>query len=250
MQKAIILLVFITLCLFSRAQVIAPSGILYASGETYAAGVKLQAELSDDSLAAERIFNLTDSDWNSYSVVKIGNQYWMAENLRTTKFNDGTRIPGISDYNAWSSLVSPGYCLYNNDSEKYKSKYGVLYNGYTVSTGKLCPVGWHVPSAEEWAVLINYCGKKIAGGILKERYNWMSPNTGATNSTGFTALPGGSRGNLGSFMDAGIRGHWWSSTENDNTDVWNGTMSYSGSTVTGSSDHKKSGLSVRCMKDN
>jgi len=250
MQKSIILLIFITLCLVSSAQDLTPSGVLYASGETHIAEVKLQADLSDDSLATERIYNLTDNDWNSYGVVKIGNQYWMAENLKTTKFNDGTTIPVISDYNEWSSLVSPGYCLYNNDSGKYKSKYGLLYNGYTVSTGKLCPIGWHVPSEEEWAVLINYCGKKIAGGNLKERYNWMSPNTGATNATGFTALPGGSRGNLGSFMDAGIRGHWWSSTENNNTDVWNGTMSYSGSTVNGGSDHKKSGLSVRCMKDN
>jgi uncharacterized protein (TIGR02145 family) len=249
MQKAIISLVFTSLCLFSKAQDLIPPVNLFASGETHLAELKPLTDLSDDSMTAERIYNVTDNDWNSYSVVKIGNQYWMAENLKTTKFNDGTRIPVIPDYNAWSSLVSPGYCLYNNDAGKYKSKYGVLYNGYTVSTGKLCPIGWHVPSADEWAALINYCGKKIAGGNLKERYNWMSPNTGATNATGFTALPGGSRGNLGSFMDAGIRGHWWSSTENDNTDVWNGTMSYSGSTVTGSSDHKKSGLSVRCLKD-
>ena len=78
----------------------------------------------------------------------------------------------------------------------------------------------------------------------------MSPNTGATNATGFTALPGGSRGNLGSFMDAGIRGHWWSSTENEKTDFWNRTMSYSNSDVSGGSDHKQSGLSVRCVKDN
>jgi uncharacterized protein (TIGR02145 family) len=190
-----------------------------------------------------------DNDWNSYRTVKIGKQLWMAENLKTTKFNDGTAIPIIFNDKVWSSLETPGYCLYNNNAGRFKNKYGVLYNGYTVSTGKLCPVGWHVPDVEEWTTLTDYCGENKAGGKLKERDNWMSPNTDATNAMGFAALPGGSRGNLGSFMDMGIRGHWWSSTENDNLDFWNRTMSYSNSDVTENSDHKQSGLSVRCIKD-
>jgi uncharacterized protein (TIGR02145 family) len=250
MKKAVISIIFASLCLYTIAQDLNQSGNLYANIETINVAIKQKTEVSDDSLITDRIFNLVDKDWNSYNVVKIGNQLWMAENLKTTKFNDGTRIPVISDYKLWSSLVSPGYCLYNNDAGKYKTKYGVLYNGYTVSTGKLCPVGWHVPSSDEWLTLINFCGQNTAGGKLKEKDYWMSPNTGATNATGFTALPGGSRGNLGSFIDAGLRGHWWSSTENDNTDVWNGTMSFTGSDVIGSTDHKQSGLSVRCMKDN
>ena len=174
----------------------------------------------------------------------------MAENLKTTRFNDGTIIPVIYDYKLWSGLSSPGYCWYNNDAVKYRSKYGVLYNGYAVSTGKLCPLGWHVPSIDEWLTLTNYSGDEMAGGNLKEIDSWMSPNAGATNATGFKALPGGSRGNRGSFLDIGLRGHWWSSTEYASSDILNRTMSYSDSDVTGTSDHKQSGLSVRCLKDN
>jgi uncharacterized protein (TIGR02145 family) len=174
----------------------------------------------------------------------------MAENLRTTKFNDNTDIPLVSDIKSWSNLTSPGFCWYNNDAESYKSNYGALYNGYTVCTGKLCPTGWHIPGNEEWMILINYCDEKIAGGKLKANIKWISPNTGATNETGFKALPGGSRGNLGSFLDEGLRGHWWSFTENDKANIWNRTMSYSRSDVTSSYDHKTSGLSIRCVKNN
>lgn len=250
MKKAVISTLFISLSVFSISQDLKFAGDIYAVKETDIVTLKEKTEISNDKLIMESIHNLIDTDWNSYKVIKIGNQLWMAENLRTTRFNDGTRIPDVSDSRLWSSLISPGYCLYNNDPGKYKVKYGVLYNGYTISTGKLCPLGWHVPSAEEWTSLTRFCGVNTAGGKLKEINNWMSPNTGATNSSGFAALPGGSRGNLGSFMDAGIRGHWWSSSESDNSNVRNNTMSYSNSDVTGSSDNKQSGLSVRCMKDN
>ena len=125
-----------------------------------------------------------------------------------------------------------------------------MYNGYAVSTGKLCPLGWHVPTIDEWLILTNYSGDKMAGGNLKEIHSWMSPNAGATNATGFKALPGGSRGNRGSFLDIGLCGHWWSSTEDTSSDIQNRTMSYSDSDVTGTSDHKKSGSSFRCLKNN
>ena len=249
MKKTVTSTIFALLCTFSMAQDLKDSGSLYAIKETSIGELKYQPEVSDEHLISESIHNIMDNDLNSYSVIKIGNQFWMAENLKTTKFNDGTKIPIVSDNKLWSHMVSPGYCLYNNDAGKYKTKYGILYNGYTVSTGKLCPSGWHVPSVEEWLTLTNYCGLSMAGGKLKGKDKWMSPNTGATNATGFTALPGGSRGNLGSFMDVGLRGHWWSSTENDKTDVLNRSMSYSNNDVTGSSDHKQSGLSVRCLKD-
>jgi uncharacterized protein (TIGR02145 family) len=250
MKKAIFSTIFTSFCLFSIAQDLNHSGNPPVGNVTYLAALIQQSEASDDNLISDDIYNVTDSDLNLYSIIKIGNQLWMAENLKTTKFNDGTKIPVISDNNVWKNLRSPGYCWYNNDPRIDKGKFGVLYNGYTVSTGKLCPLGWHVPSSEEWMTLTNYCGEIIAGGKLKKTDKWMSPNTGATNTTGFTALPGGSRGNLGSFMDIGIRGHWWSSTENDKTDVYNRSMSYSDSDVTGSYDHKESGLSVRCVKDN
>jgi uncharacterized protein (TIGR02145 family) len=249
MKKLFLLSVFISFYIFSMAQELSRSRDLYTAGETSTAYTKLPAPPTPN-LITETILNIMDNDNNSYPVIKIGTQLWMAENLKTTKFNDGTTIPIIYDSKLWSQMISPGYCTYNNNAGKYKPQYGILYNGYTVSTGKLCPVGWHVPSDEEWVTMTKYIGENAAGGKLKKRDTWMSPNTGATNATGFTALPGGSRGNLGSFMDAGIRGHWWSSSENDKTDVWNRTMSYSNSEVTGSSDHKQSGLSVRCVKDN
>lgn len=250
MKKAVFLIIFISLSFISEAQDLAHSGSQYTLSQAYVAELKVQPEVSDANLIKDNIRNLTDIDWNSYKVIKIGNQVWMAENLKTTKFNDGTKIPAVDDNKMWSKMISPGYCWYNNDKGRYKTKYGVLYNGYTVSTGKLCPLGWHVPTIDDWAILINHYGDIVAGGNLKGTESWMSPNTGASNVSGFTALPGGSRGNLGSFMDAGIRGHWWSSTENDKTDTWNRTMSYANSAVAGSSDHKQSGLSVRCMRDN
>jgi uncharacterized protein (TIGR02145 family) len=249
MKKAVISIIFTSLSVLSIAQDLNYTGDIYATKETDIVTLKEKTEVSDNKLITEITYKLIDNDWNSYKVIKIGNQLWMAENLKTTKFNDGTKIPVVSNYKEWSSLMSPGYCLYNNNAGKYKTKYGVLYNGYTVSTGKLCPLGWHVPSVEEWSSLTRYCGENTAGGKLKEIDNWMSPNTGATNTTGFAARPGGSRGNLGSFMDLGIRGHWWSSTEYDNSNVQNTTLSYSNSNVTGSSDQKQSGLSVRCIKD-
>jgi uncharacterized protein (TIGR02145 family) len=249
MKKTLLSVIFISSYIFSNAQDLKQSGNLYTAGEASSAFERLP-EAPAGKLMTESLLNIMDYDRNSYPVIKIGTQLWMAENLKTTKLNDGTNIPIIYDNKLWSQMISPGYCSYNNNAGKYKTQYGILYNGYTVSTGKLCPLGWHVPSDEEWQTLTNYIGKNAAGGKLKKKDTWMSPNTGATNATGFTALPGGSRGNLGSFMDAGIRGHWWSSSENDQTDVWNRTMSYSNSDVTGNSDHKQSGLSVRCVKNN
>jgi uncharacterized protein (TIGR02145 family) len=250
MKKTIISIIFVSACIFSSAQESDNNDKFYAVMESYLPSLSQYNAEPESSIKSDSLRFLVDKDFNSYNIIKIGNQLWMAENLKTTRFNDGTTIPVVSDGKSWSTLISPGYCWYNNDALSNKSKYGVLYNGYSVSTGKLCPSGWHVPSVEDWLALTTFCGEYLAGGKLKETDNWMSPNTGATNATGFTALPGGSRGNLGSFMDIGLRGHWWSSTEFDNSEVLNRTMSYSNSGVSGSSDHKQSGLSVRCMKDN
>ena len=148
-----------------------------------------------------------DVDGNVYPTVKIGNQVWMAENLRTTHFNDGTIIPQVTDNAEWSNLLTPGYCFYNNDSAAYSATYGAFYNWYTVETNNLCPDGWYVPSDEEWKQLEIYLGMSEAdadqatwrgqgiGGKLKESgtRHWRYPNTGATNETGFFALPSGCR---------------------------------------------------------
>jgi len=166
----------------------------------------------EDSTSAASV---TDADGNIYSTVSIGKQVWMKENLKTTKYNDGTPIPNITDYTAWEALSTPSYCWYNNDAASYKAYYGALYNWYAVNTGKLCPTGWHVPIDIEWTILTTYLGGNgVAGGKLKETSTiyWWSPNTGATNETGFTALPGGERNYDGSYLDVGSYGRWWSST--------------------------------------
>ena len=140
--------------------------------------------------------SIKDIDGNKYKTVTIGTQVWMAENLKTTKFNDGTPIPMVKENDAWANLTTPAFSWYNNDSIDNKRNYGALYNWYTVSTNKLCPVGWHVPTEAEWATITAYLGEVgLAGGKLKDAgtVHWRTPNTGATNESGFTALPGGYR---------------------------------------------------------
>ncbi|MBN1187636.1 MAG: fibrobacter succinogenes major paralogous domain-containing protein, partial [Bacteroidales bacterium] len=135
---------------------------------------------------------LTDIDGNVYPIVKIGTQCWMAENLKVTKFNDGTPIPLIEDSMVY--LTTPAYCWFDNDESSFKNVYGALYNWYTISTGKLCPDNCHIPTKEEWNTLIEYLGgEEIAGGKMKETgFNyWIAPNTGATNESGFNARGSG-----------------------------------------------------------
>ena len=193
-----------------------------------------------------------DIDGNVYNTVTIGSQVWMAENLKTTKYNDGTAIPLVTDSTSWSNLTTPGYCWYNNDEAGYKNVYGALYNWFTVNTGKLCPIGWHVPTDAEWTTLTDYLGgESVAGGKLKETgtTHWLSPNTGATNETGFTALPGGYRAGSGYFNHVGSYGHWWSATEGSAGNAWGRYVGYDNSNVYGLSDSKQAGFSVRCVKD-
>jgi uncharacterized protein (TIGR02145 family) len=193
----------------------------------------------------------SDIDGNVYKTIKIGTQTWMAENLKTTKYNDGTDIPLVEDAGGWAALSTPGYCWYNNDATANKATYGALYNWYTVNTGKLCPTGWHVPSDAEWAVLINYLGgKAVSGSKLKEigLTHWLDQNPSATNETGFTALPGGYRQNNGSFVTNGFSAYWWSSTEITTSLAacwWIDTYSK----VEAYGDDMPRGFSVRCIKD-
>ena len=198
---------------------------------------------------------VTDADGNVYHQVIIGTQTWMIENLKTTKYKEGTVIPNITDATAWNSLSTPSYCWYNNDEATNKTTYGALYNWYAINTGILCPTGWHVPTDEEWSILGNYLGgESIAGGKLKETgtTHWVSPNTGATNETGFLALPGGERDFEGNFAAIGNYGLWWSSTEVGvgTAGAWYRWLSYSDSQLKGDSFFKYLAYSVRCIKDN
>lgn len=194
---------------------------------------------------------VTDIDGNTYRTIRIGNQVWMAENLKTTKFNDGSPIPYVQDDSVWDNLKTPGYCWYNNDISN-KATYGGIYNWYAVNTNKLAPVGWHVPTKEEWLTLINYLGgKDVAGGKLKEvgTSHWASPNTGATDETGFTALPSGYRGGGGMYWHLGGACFWWSATEESVNKAWRFSINYLGSNVDIDSQYFTHGWSVRCVKD-
>jgi uncharacterized protein (TIGR02145 family) len=195
---------------------------------------------------------MTDQDGNSYKTIVIGTQTWMAENLKTTKLNDGTTIPFVTDTISWSSISTPACCWQNNDPAR-KVTYGVLYKWYTVNTGKLCPDGWHVPSDGEWTTLTDYLGgENIAGGKLKESgfRHWNNPNTGATNETGFSALPGGNRldGPDALFANLGQMGGWWTT---DFVESWAvNRLMYDNSIHVQKFFHsKKNGLSVRCIQD-
>jgi uncharacterized protein (TIGR02145 family) len=204
------------------------------------------------------ITSVTDIDGNTYNTVTIGTQVWMAENLKTTKYNDGTAIPNITDNAAWVALTTPAYCWYNNNAAKYKATYGAMYNWYTVDVasngGKnVCPTSWHVSTDAEWTTLTTYLGGgSVAGGKLKETgtTHWTTPNTGATNETGFTALPGGYRNNYGTCSYIGINGHWWSSSEGSTTYAWYSYMYYNYTNVYRDFYYGKYyGFSVRCVRD-
>jgi uncharacterized protein (TIGR02145 family) len=187
---------------------------------------------------------LSDMDGNEYKTIEIGNQTWMAENLRTTKYNDGSSVPAVNDNSTWFNLTTDAYCWYDNDITK-KEIYGALYNWYAVNRGNLCPAGWHVPTDQEWTVLSAYLGgESVAGGKLKETgtAHW-NPNTGATNESGFTALPGGMRGNGGVFFDLGYYGgYWWSATEN-----WCRLIYCRSTDISSLTDMNTTGFSVRCV---
>lgn len=179
---------------------------------------------------------VTDIDGNKYITVIIGDQEWMAENLRTTRYNDGASIPTGHTNEQWTNLNTGAYAIYphsqidrlNSDAEVLEA-YGALYNWYAVETGNLCPTGWHVPTDTEWTTLTDYLGGEIvAGGKLKSTRTdpdthprWKSPNTGATDEYGFSALPGGRRDSgYDNFVNAGYVGGWWSSTEGAISGAW------------------------------
>ncbi len=192
---------------------------------------------------------VTDIDNNVYNTVTIGTQVWMAENLKTTKFNDGTSIPLVIMFTEWNNLTTPAYCWHNNDELNYKDKYGALYNWYTVNTCKICPSGWHVPTDADWTTLTTYLGgANVAGGKMKGTDFWQSPNTGATNESGFAARPGACR--LDDFSLLGSSGYWWSSSEFDKNNAWFRLLSYNSGGVLSSINGKTAGFSVRCIKDN
>ena len=149
---------------------------------------------------------ITDADGNVYTSVTIGTQEWMAENLRTTKYADGTAVPNVTEDSLWANLNIGAWCHYDNDSQ-YDSTYGKLYNWYAVETGELCPTGWHVPTEAEWTVLQDYLiSNGHPGEVLKSTSGWNDNNGKNGNGTdiyGWNGLPSGSRFTNGIFFDDG-----------------------------------------------
>lgn len=195
--------------------------------------------------------SVKDADGNVYGAVKIGKQLWMAENLKTTKFNDGTPIPNIAENKIWSKLSTPGYCWFNNKLDN-KEEYGALYNWYTVNTKKLCPVGWHVPTEPEIENLITFLGdQNIAGDKLKEpgTEHWKMSITVVTNDYQFTALPAGFRLYNGAFSDPQAYAVWWTSTGYQSTQAWNMGLYFNTTKLYNGHDIAQAGFSVRCVKN-
>ena len=210
----------------------------------------------------------TDVDGNNYSVVQIGKQIWMAENLKTTMYNDQEPIPNAIDNTEWEKLTTGAYCNYDN-LENNTAFYGRLYNWYAVSTGKLAPAGWHVPTNDDWIILenylidngFNYDGTKDVDKVAKSLCSttgWNLTRLAGTpgaepknnNSTGFSALPGGFRITNGEFLTNGEYGKWWSSTKYKWNYSYLGSLYYSIVDFDRYADFMNSGFSIRLIRDN
>ncbi len=193
-----------------------------------------------------------DINGNSYQAVQIGNQRWMAENLKTTHFRDGTPIALVTSNVVWESLSTDGYSYYNN-SQINKITYGNLYKWEAITSGhNLAPSGWHVPSDSEFQVLVNYLGgDSLAGGKMKTTGTvcWLDPNDGATNESGFSALPGGLRDYTGHCTNIAYHAYFWTTTSTDSVNALYRSLNYYDAEVSRDSYDKGAGMSVRCVRD-
>ena len=221
--------------------------------------------------------NVTDIDGNVYASVTNCGQTWAKQNLNVSKYSDGTLIPQVIDPSQWASRTTGAWCYYNNDPAN-GAIYGKLYNWYAVAgiydaaslanpalRKKLAPSGWHIATDAEWNTLINCLDPNsdggniipnLAGGKMKATGTieagtglWYEPNTGATNESGFSGLPGIIRFYTGIFPSIGFSGLWWSSSEDDTADVWTRSVQYNDSNAYRNLSTKRNGLSVRCIRD-
>jgi uncharacterized protein (TIGR02145 family) len=198
--------------------------------------------------------SMTDQDGNIYKTVTIGNQKWMAENLRTKTYRNGDKIPYVSDAGTWGNLTSGAYCYFNNDS-RYIHVFGLLYNGYAARDSRnIAPLGWHLSTDKDWTILVDYLGgkEKAPDKLIEATTSHWNVSSPGTNTSGFTALPGGyiikwktifglPYNGPAVFNSFGIEGYWWT-PENP----WSITASFCQS---GNSSMTHIGLSIRCVKD-
>jgi uncharacterized protein (TIGR02145 family) len=207
------------------------------------------------------VSTITDADNNVYNTVLIGNQCWMKENLKTTKYHNGTDIPNVTNASDWVNLTTGAYCWFAN-SFSWKDYYGALYNWYATDpasngNNQLCPEGWKVPTDEDYTILSTYLGGTVqAGGKMKSTRTdpdphprWLAPNTGATNESEFTALPGGYRAWNGGFSDMGTYCWLWTSSTQQTIFGYLRNLRHNSGILARGSINKHHGLSVRCVKD-
>lgn len=235
-----------------------------------AALMLLAISCKKESTAIQTLGNIVESATQGLSsevselnanAVRIGNAVVMVKNLSVSHYRNGDPIPQVKDPAKWAKLTIGAWCWYNNDSATGHI-YGRLYNWYAVNDPRgLAPAGWHIPSDAEWTKLSNYLGgETVAGGKMKSTGTiedgtglWLAPNYGATNSSGFTGLPGGFRFRDGSFgglsFYLGYVGYWWSSTEFNTYGAWSRYLYYSHGDVSRGLGDKPDGFSVRCVKD-
>jgi uncharacterized protein (TIGR02145 family) len=196
--------------------------------------------------------NVTDYDGNIYDTVNIGGRIWLKQNLRVTHYNDGTPIPNVSDNLVWGLLTTGARCYYGHDSASNDSVYGALYNFFAVSNPALiCPPDYHIPTDAEWTAMESFLGGSIvAGGPLKETgfFHWMSPNVGASNSSGFTALPAGGRMPNHSFGYIHENGIFWTSTASG-ANAYGRYVWYMFAGVERDPYPKRTGVSIRCIRN-
>lgn len=221
-----------------------------------AEGIELKITQAANSFSA-----VTDVDGNVYSVARIGKQAWMLENLKTTKYRDDLPIPVVESDSQWIIVESGAYCWFMNDQNE-KNQYGAIYNWEAVHTGKLCPSGFHVPRQAEWDVLFDYQKSQlgtdnIAKSLASTEGWWLSNEENAigniqlnNNSSGFSALPSGSRGSDdGHFVVPGYRAEWWTSTRYNSEDAILASLYYGSAEPKFYSSDRSQGFSVRCIKD-
>lgn len=207
----------------------------------------------DDSNNSIVTGTVTDLEGNVYKTVKIGDQWWMAENLRVTKYRNGDSLPNIISNETWAILTSGACCNVLNDTIISKV-YGKLYNWYSISDSRnITPIGWHIPDDNEWLKLASFLGGIfVAGGKLKEvgTTNWKDPNFAATNESGFLALPAGMRLWTGDWNNRGEAAEFWSSTEKDDYSAFATHLSSGDNDLYIHPGNKLCGFSIRCIKDN
>lgn len=198
--------------------------------------------------------NITDIEGNSYPtiVTNCSNQTWMQKNLNVSRFRNGDLIPQVTNSNTWTNLTTPAWCYYNNDPAN-GPLYGKIYNWFAVNDPRgLAPVGYHIPTDAEWTTFTNCLGgQSLAGGKMKETgySHWLTPNTEASNISGFTGLPGGFRNTGNSFQEFGYYGNWWSSLGTSTYAIPRKLNYNTGSISIIDAYDLPDGFSVRCVKD-